>query len=129
MSSEHSGGVTIDSREENFWHEPAEGTKLSRVQIKRSFTGDVEGTSEANLLLAQGEAGGGYMACERFTGSIGGRSGSVVFNHGRLNGGGQPLVTFGVIIPGSGTDGLAGATGTVNFQFSPNGNSVVVNFD
>lgn len=58
MTRELSAKVEITSREETVYDEPAEGPKLSRVVIHRAFTGDLEGTSVANLVLCQGEGGG-----------------------------------------------------------------------
>ena len=125
MANELVAKVEITSREETVYDEPSAGPKLARVVIHRTFTGDLEGQSVANLLLCQGEGGGGYMSSERFTGSIGGKSGTVVFHHGRVNGGTEPL-QFGEIIPNSGTDELQGIAGSVNFAFSPAGASVTL---
>ena len=117
--------VEITSRDETVYDEPAEGPKLSRVVIHRAFVGDIQGTSVANLVLCQGEGGGGYMASERFTGSIGGKTGTVVFHHGRINGGSDP-VAFGQIIPNSGTGELQGVAGSVDFAFTPDGATLTV---
>jgi hypothetical protein len=125
MATELHASVEITNREQTVYDEPAEGTTLSKVIITRAFHGDLEGTSVANLLLAQGEGGGGFMAAERFSGSIGGRKGTVVFYHGRVNGGTTPTA-FGEIVPGSGTGDLAGAAGSVNFDFRPDGARVTV---
>jgi len=125
MAEELTGTVEITSRDETVYEEPPGTTKLSRVLIHRAFTGEVDGTSVANLLLAQGEGGGGYMAQERFSGSLGGRSGTVVFRHGRLNGGPEQIA-FGEIVGGSGTGELEGVSGKVAFNFSPDGASVTV---
>ena len=125
MATELTGSVEITSRDETVYEEPPGTTKLSRVLIHRTFTGEVDGTSVANLLLAQGEGGGGYMAQERFTGSLGGRSGTVVFRHGRLNGGPEQIA-FGEIVGGSGTGELEGVVGKVTFTFSPDGATVTV---
>lgn len=128
MPKELTAQVEITSRDETVYDEPAEGPKLSRVLIQRSFAGDIEGTSVANLVLCQGEGGGGYMASERFTGSIDGKSGTVVFHHGRINGGSDPLA-FGQIIPNSGTGALQGIAGSVNFAFSPEGATLTIGLD
>jgi Protein of unknown function (DUF3224) len=125
MANELTASVEITSRDETVYDEPSAGPKLSRVVINRAFTGDLEGTSVANLVLCQGEGGGGYMSSERFTGSIGGKKGTVVFHHGRVNGGASP-VAFGEIIPNSGTGELEGIAGHVNFAFSPAGASVTL---
>ena len=113
MPTELTAAVEIVARDETVYDDSAE-LKLSRVVISRTFTGEVEGTSAANLLLAQ--PGGGYMALERFTGSIGGRTGTAVFCHGRMNASPEPIA-YGEIVAGSGTGELEGISGTAAFSF------------
>jgi hypothetical protein len=112
VANELTAAVEIVSRDEVVYDDSAE-LKLSRVVISREFTGEIEGTSAANLLLAQ--PGGGYMALERFTGTIGGRTGTAVFSHGRMNAA-EP-VAYGAIVAGSGTGELEGIAGTAAFSF------------
>jgi hypothetical protein len=115
VAQELTADVEIVSREEDFYDDPGDAMKLSRVKIARTFHGDLEGTSSASIMLAQ--PGGAFVAQERFTGSIGGRTGTVVFSHGRVNA--EPdEVKWGVIVAGSGTGELEGIGGTVTFVFS-----------
>jgi len=91
---------------------------LSRCAVKKTFTGELAGTSEAELLMVQAdpkdfEKGASYVGSEVFSGTLAGRAGTFVFQHGGLHGGGVKERTFGHVVPGSATGDLAGLTGTV----------------
>jgi uncharacterized protein DUF3224 len=101
--------------------EAGAGTAMAQVEVRKTFTGPVAGTSVARLLTAGGPGDGrGYVASERFEGTIEGRRGTIVFQHGAVgdSGGGA---TFGNIVPGTGTAELAGLRGTVAYQHDENG--------
>src|SRR4051794_13187655 len=53
---------------------------LGRLSIDKQFHGDLQGTSRGEMLAARGsvEGSAGYVALERVTGTLGGRSGSFV---------------------------------------------------
>lgn len=94
---------------------------FSRARVRKAFSGDLEGESDAELLMCQADpqdlsAGAGYVASERFRGTLDGRSGSFVLQHGGLSGGGAPPRTFGNVVPGSATGQLAGLSGTVEIS-------------
>jgi hypothetical protein len=92
-----------------------DGTKLAKVTVRKTFTGDVAGTSVTELLTAGGGTGRGYVASELFEGSIDGRKGSVVFQHGGV-GDDTGSEAFGNIVPGTGSGELAGLRGTVSYR-------------
>ncbi|WP_191843935.1 DUF3224 domain-containing protein [Catellatospora chokoriensis] len=94
------------------YDEPAEGPALARVTVRKNFRGAVDGASVAEVLTAAGPDGRGYVASERFTGSIDGRAGTVVFQHWGLDDGNDPR-TFGHIVAGSGTGQLVGLAGEI----------------
>ena len=98
-----------------FESEDPDGTKLARVTVRKTFTGAVAGTSVTELLTAGGGTGRGYVASELFEGSIDGRKGSVVFQHGGVGDdtGGE---AFGNIVPGTGSGELAGLRGAVSYR-------------
>jgi hypothetical protein len=87
---------------------------VGRMSIDKQFHGDLEGTSKGQMLSAMGSVKGsaGYVAMEKVTGTLHGRGGSFVLQHsGTMNRGvPQLLVT---VVPDSGTDQLAGLTGTL----------------
>ena len=111
------GEFEIVSWDDTLYFEDADpdGTKLARVTVRKTFTGDVAGTSVTELLTAGGGTGRGYVASELFEGSIDGRKGSVVFQHGGVGDdtGGE---AFGNIVPGTGSGELAGLRGAVSYR-------------
>jgi len=56
----------------------SEGVSLARMSIEKRFHGDLEGTSNGQMLRAATEVKGsaGYVAIERVTGTLPGRSGT-----------------------------------------------------
>ena len=81
-----------------------EGPKLLRITVQKTFRGEVEGESTAELLASQAEDGSaGYVASERFVGCVVGRSGSFVVQHGQTAGGAAAPKAFGYVVLGSGT--------------------------
>ena len=97
--------------------QPDAGPALSRVAIQKAFAGgDFEGTGEGEGLFCGMDdptAGAGYVVSERLTGTLHGRTGSFVIQHGGLMGPDVPPHTFGNVVPGSGTGELSGLSGTV----------------
>jgi hypothetical protein len=109
--------------EQSVYDEPTTGPAMGRATVHKTFRGGLEGTSVAELLTAGGADGRGYVASERFTGTLDGKAGTVVFMHGGLDDGAAPT-TFGHIVPGSGTGDLSGLTGTITYQHDENGAKV-----
>lgn len=94
-----------------------EGVDLGRMSLAKEFTGDLVGTSEGQMLTAmtpvQGSAG--YVAIERVTGTLHGKSGSFVLQHsGTMHAGDQRLSI--TIVPASGTGDLAGIAGVLELE-------------
>jgi len=88
-------------------------TTLSRMTFDKQFHGDLEATSKGQMLAAgTGAKGssGGYVAMERVTGTLHGRSGSFVLQHsGTMTRGTQQMTI--TVVPDSGTGQLIGLTG------------------
>ena len=87
---------------------------LGRMTIDKQFSGDIVGTGKGQMLTGMGTVKGSaaYSAIEKFTGTVAGRKGSFVMQHtGIMTRGAQSLVI--TIVPDSGTDELAGITGTL----------------
>jgi hypothetical protein len=121
--AEFTAGFEITGWNENAYDEPAEGPKLTRATVHKTFHDDLEGTSVTEMLTAQGDGGRGYLASERFDGTIGGRQGTVVFQHGGLDDG-HALSSFGHVVPGSGTGALAGTAGEIVYDHDETGITV-----
>ncbi|MFT7840747.1 DUF3224 domain-containing protein [Saccharothrix sp. BKS2] len=102
---------TITRWDDTTWDEAE--PKLSRVLVEKTYTGVLEGTSTAELTTCQPSEGqAGYVGTERFTGTLDGRTGSFVMQHGGVVSAAGAR-SFGHVVPGSGTGGLAGLGGEV----------------
>lgn len=100
----------ITEWDETVYDEPDEGPKLTRVRISKRYHGAIEGSGVVSVLTAQGDSGAGYVASERIEGTLDGRAGTFVIQHGGLAYGTEQS-SFGSIVPGSGTGELAGISG------------------
>ena len=89
----------------------AEGITLGRMSIDKQFEGDLEAASKGEMLTAGTDTGSAvYVAIERVTGTLHGRSGSFVLLHnGTMTRDAQQLTI--VVVPDSGTGQLAGIAG------------------
>ncbi|MEP6730408.1 MAG: DUF3224 domain-containing protein [bacterium] len=95
------------------------GATISQGHVHRRFEGGIVGESAAAVLIARGTPERlGYVATDRFSGRVGDRTGDFVFQHGGTIDRGT-LTPFGYVVPGSGTDELAGLTGTIRIEFIP----------
>jgi hypothetical protein len=98
------------------------GTALGRYSLEKQLHGDVEGTTEGEMLTAGTATPGsaGYVAMERFEGSVEGRRGSFALQHlGWMAHGDQQLQIR--IVPESGTGELAGIAGTMRVVVEKDG--------
>ena len=87
---------------------------LGRMSIEKQFHGDLEGASTGEMLATSVDSGsGGYVAIERVTATLAGRTGTFMLQHNGVMTRGTPSLTVSVL-PESGTGGLAGITGTMN---------------
>lgn len=93
-----------------------------RVTVRKAFRGEVDGTSVAQLLTAREN---GYVASELFTGSIAGRAGTVMFQHGGIHDGTTGF-SFGNIVPLTGTGELEGLRGTVRLDRHDDGSHTIL---
>ena len=92
--------------------EPGGDATLGTMLINKQFHGDLEATSQGQMLTAgtgvKGSAG--YVAIEKVSGMLHGRHGSFVLQHSGTMTRGTPQLTI-TVVPDSGTDQLAGLTG------------------
>jgi hypothetical protein len=97
----------------------ADGSTLGRMSIDKQFHGDLEGASKGQMLSAMTDVKGsaGYVAIERVTGKLNGRSGSFVLQHSgsAIRGATQLSVT---VVPDSGTGQLVGLAGTMTITIA-----------
>jgi Protein of unknown function (DUF3224) len=95
----------------------ADGVSLARMSLDKRFEGDLAGSGKGEMLTALTATKGsaGYVAIERVTGTLHGRSGSFALQHsGTMNRGAQQLSI--TIVPDSGTGELAGIAGVFKLE-------------
>ena len=92
----------------------ASDDSLSRMTLDKRFHGELDATSRGQMLAAGTAVNGsaGYVALERVTGTLGGRSGTFILQHSGTMTRGAPQLTISVV-PDSGTDQLVGLAGTM----------------
>src|SRR5215217_5576857 len=123
MSTSATGTFEIDGWDEKPYDE-REGTRLTRTRVTKTFHGDIEGESTAELLMAYGarEGSAAYVGFERVVGSVNGRSGSFVLHHNASSAGsrGERSATRSVV-PDSGTEELRGIKGEARISIGADG--------
>ena len=100
-------------------YETAEGVQLGRISLDKTFSGELEATSRVEMLSAMSPVKGsaGYVAIERITGKLHGRTGSFVVQHsGTMNRGAQRLTIS--VVPDSGSGELDGIAGSIAIEIT-----------
>ena len=108
-------GIAQGSFEVKMVPQPAtvtEGSAPNRFLLEKQFHGDLEADSQGEMLAAMTGVKGsaGYVAIERVTGTLAGRTGSFFLQHFGLMDRGSPLQNV-VVVPDSGSGHLEGLTG------------------
>jgi hypothetical protein len=95
---------------------------LGRLLLEKQYHGDFEGIGKGQMLTAGSVAkgSGAYVAIERVTGTLKGRTGSFTLQHSGIMNNGVPQLAIS-IVPGSGTGELAGIAGKMTINFAPGG--------
>ena len=102
-----------------------DGASIGRVSIKKEFSGDLHASSTVEMIgarsvLVKGSAG--YVAIERVTGSLHGKSGSFVLQHsGTMTRGKGELHVR--VVPDSATGELKGLSGRMTIEISDGNHS------
>ena len=92
---------------------------IGRMILDKQFHGDLEAVSKGQMLAAGTEVQGsaGYVAMERVTGTLHGRSGTFVLQHTGIMNRGTPSLTI-TVVPDSGTGELAGLAGSMTIDIA-----------
>ena len=95
---------------------------LGRMSIDKQFHGELEATSQGEMLTAMGGVKGsaGYVAMERVTGTLHGRLGTFALQHSSTMTRGTPLQNIAVV-PDSGTGDLTGLSGSMTIVIAEGG--------
>jgi hypothetical protein len=93
----------------------AEEAGIGRMTIDKTFSGDIDGTSKGEMLTGGADSTGAmaYVALERVTGKLNGRSGSFLLMHNASMLKSDPAsgLMQVTVVPQSGTDELSGLSG------------------
>lgn len=89
-------------------------TLLGRMSIDKTFLGPLAGKSLGEMLTARTEvdSSAGYVAIERFLGTLDGKKGSFVLQHFGIVKGAENRL-FLEVVPDSGTEDLKGISGNM----------------
>jgi len=100
----------------------ARAANLARLTIDKRFHGDLEGVSKGEMLATQTDVPGsaGYVALERVTGKLKGRSGGFVLQHSATMARGTPVASI-TVVPDSGTGELRGISGKMIITVAADG--------
>jgi hypothetical protein len=95
------------------------GGSLGRMSVDKQFHGDLQAVSKGEMLTAMTETKGsaGYVAIERITGTLAGRTGSFMLHHMGTMNRGVPQLTA-TVVPDSGTGQLVGLEGRMSIQIA-----------
>ena len=103
---------------------PAPADGLGRFSINKQIHGDLEATTQGEMFSGgdpkQGVAG--YVAIEVVTGSLNGRQGTFALQHFATMDAAGPKMQV-IVVPGSGTGGLKGISGTFTIKIDKSGHS------
>ena len=93
------------------------------LRMRKTYAGDVAGRSVTQFTSAfdQDSGVGTYVAMESFEGTVTGRHGAFNFVHAASTSGADRANEYGLIVPGSGTDELAGIEGSVRLTIDADG--------
>lgn len=106
-----------------------DAVSLGRLTIDKTFRGDLEGTSRGQMMSAVTSVKGsaGYVAIERVTGTLDGKSGTFVLQHsGTMHRGQASLVL--TVVPDSATAGLTGLSGSMQIIIADGKHSYVFDY-
>jgi hypothetical protein len=96
-------------------------TGFGRRSIDKQFHGDLDATSQGEMLsVGSAQGSGGYVAIERVTGTLQGRQGSFALQHNATMTQGVPYLNI-IVVPGSGSGDLIGLSGTMRINIAPDG--------
>lgn len=121
MPTDRQATFEVTSWDESPFDEGGDGAKLTRAVVRRAYSGDLEGASTTQWLMAHADDGSAtFVGLERFDGRIGDDTGTLVLRHVGTYEDGAATAAL-AIITGAGTGELTGVTGTGEFRADPAG--------
>ena len=92
----------------------ADDNSIGRFSLDKQFHGAIEATSKGEMLSGMGtvKGSGGYVAIERVTGTLDGRTGTFILQHNGIMQNGVYHLNV-IVVPDSATAQLTGLQGTM----------------
>jgi hypothetical protein len=102
---------------------------LARMSIEKQFTGELSATSQGEMLSASTAVKGsaGYVAMEKVTGTLHGRTGTFMLQHTGTMNRGTPSLSI-TVVPDSGTGALSGLTGSMQIVIDDKRHSYIFDY-
>jgi Protein of unknown function (DUF3224) len=99
--------------------ETPEDATIGRMTIDKQFHGDLDAVSKGQMLsiMTTVEGSAGYVAIERVSGKLHGRSGSFSLQHSSVMRRGEPQQNI-IVVPDSGDGQLVGLTGRMTITIA-----------
>jgi uncharacterized protein DUF3224 len=101
---------------------------LGRFSLDKQYHGDLEASSQGEMLSAGKPPTGGAVAMEKVTGRLNGRSGTFVLQHSGTMEQGTTTSWSIAVVPGSGTGELAGLSGKMEIIIENGKHSYVFDY-
>jgi len=100
----------------------SEDPLLARMTLDKQYHGDLEGTGKGQMLTAGTEVkgSGAYVAIEKVSGTLKGRSGTFVLQHSGTMTNNAPQLAI-TVVPDSGTGQLKGIAGKMTITIAAGG--------
>lgn len=130
MTKHAAGTFELDAYEADKPYDEHLDTKIARVHIEKTFSGDLVATSTAELItVTTGDVPRAYVAIERVEGTLDGRTGGFVLQHNAGGENGKPWLSW-KITEGAGTGDLEGITGEGQIVIGDDGShSYTIDYD
>lgn len=110
------GRIDVKTYEPQPYEEVEDGPNLVEIDVTETFSGDIEGEGVVRFLQAVRDDGSAsFVGIERVAGSIAGRRGSFLLQDA-VTLEGSTVKGEWFVVPGSGTNELAGLRGEGGFQ-------------
>jgi hypothetical protein len=125
MGSAVNATFAVESWNEDPFDEAADLPRLTRATVTKQYSGDIDGQSVTEWLMAYAEDGtASFVGLERIRGTVAGRAGSLVVQHVGTFADGAARAAL-TVVPGAGTEQLQAATGGGSFVADPGGSVIL----
>lgn len=112
---------TLDAFDQKTPYSTVQSVEFARATVTKTFQGDLEGTGELEMLTCRGpNDGAAYVAIERISGTLGGRTGTFALMHAGTREGEDKFKVW-KIVPQSGTGEFEGIRGDGHIEVAPDG--------